>query len=52
MGRILRRSPGKEHSKIYVIFADIVEKDVFTEKELREFEKEALSVEMICLKSN
>ena len=52
MGRILRRSPGKEYSKIYVIFADIVERDVFTENELREFEKEALSVEMICLKSN
>jgi len=49
MGRILRRTPGKEFSKIYVIFVDIVEKDVFKEKELREFEREALSVESINL---
>ena len=49
MGRILRKSQGKEYSKIYVIFADIVEKDVFTEGELKSFEKEALSAEMICL---
>ena len=49
MGRILRRIPGKESSKIYVIFVDIVEKDVFKEKELKEFEREALSVESINL---
>jgi len=29
MGRILRRTPGKEYSKIYVIFVNLVEKDVF-----------------------
>ncbi len=49
MGRILRKSPGKEYSKIYVVFADVVEKDIFSEDELREFEREALSVEMIHL---
>ena len=49
MGRILRKTPGKEYSTIYVIFADLVEKDVFEETELREFEREALSVELINL---
>ena len=49
MGRILRKTPGKEFSKIYVIFIDIVERDVFKERELVEFEKEALSVESINL---
>lgn len=49
MGRILRINPGKEYSKIYVIFASLVEKDVFNEKELSEFEKEAFSVELINL---
>jgi len=49
MGRILRRTPDKEYSRIYVVFADVVEKDVFRETELREFEKEALSVELINL---
>lgn len=41
--------PGKEFSRIYVVFVDIIEKDVFKETELREFEKEALSVESINL---
>ncbi|MBE0477818.1 DEAD/DEAH box helicase [Candidatus Aerophobetes bacterium] len=49
MGRILRRMPGKEFSRIYVVFVDIVEKDVFKETELKEFEREALSVESISL---
>lgn len=49
MGRILRRMPGKEFSRIYVVFVDIVEKDVFKETDLREFEKEAMSVESITL---
>lgn len=49
MGRILRRTPGKDFSRIYVVFVDLVEKDVFNETELREFEKEALSVESIDL---
>lgn len=49
MGRILRKTPDKEYSRIFVIFADIVEKDVFKETELREFEREALSVELINL---
>jgi len=49
MGRILRKSSLKECSRIYVIFAEVVEKDVFTKDELKEFEKEALSVEMIRL---
>lgn len=49
MGRILRRMPVKQFSRIYVVFVDIVEKDVFKETELREFEKEALSVEYINL---
>ncbi|MEW6621294.1 MAG: DEAD/DEAH box helicase [bacterium] len=49
MGRILRKTPGKEFSRIYVVFVDLVEKDVFKETELREFEKEALSVESINL---
>jgi len=49
MGRILRKTPGKEFSKIYIVFVDLVEKDVFKETELREFEKEALSVESINL---
>ena len=49
MGRILRRTPGKEFSKIYVIFVDLVEKDVFKETELAEFEREALSIESINL---
>lgn len=49
MGRILRRTPGKKFSRIYVVFVDLVEKDVFKETELREFEKEALSVESINL---
>jgi len=47
MGRILRRTPGKEFSKIYVVFVDLVEKDVFKEEELVKFEREALSVESI-----
>ncbi len=50
MGRILRKMPGKEFSRIYVVFVDVVEKDVFKETELREFEKEALSVELIEMK--
>ncbi|RKY88425.1 hypothetical protein DRQ09_02900 [candidate division KSB1 bacterium] len=49
MGRILRRMPGKKFSKIYVVFVDLVEKDVFKEKELAEFEREAYSVESINL---
>lgn len=49
MGRILRKTPNKEHSTIYVIFANIVEKDIFKETELKEFEKEAISVELITL---
>ena len=49
MGRILRKTPGKEYSTIYVVFADLVEKDIFQETELREFEREALSVELINL---
>lgn len=49
MGRILRRMPGKEFSRIYVVFVDLVEKDVFKEIELKKFEKEALSVELIKL---
>lgn len=49
MGRILRRAPGKEFSRIYVVFVDVVEKDVFMETELREFQDEALSVESISL---
>lgn len=49
MGRILRKAPGKEYSKIYVVFVDVIEKDVFKEKELKEFEQEALSVEVINL---
>jgi superfamily II DNA or RNA helicase len=52
MGRILRRTPGKDFSRIYVVFVDLVEKDVFKETELREFEKEALSVESISLSFN
>lgn len=47
MGRILRRTPGKEYSKIYVIFVNLVEKDVFREKDLSEFEREAIKVESI-----
>jgi superfamily II DNA or RNA helicase len=50
MGRILRKMPGKEFSRIYVVFVDVVEKDVFKEIELVEFEKEALSVESINMK--
>jgi len=50
IGRILRRCPSKEYSKVYVIFADIVEDDVFNKKDLADFEKEALSVELINLK--
>lgn len=49
MGRILRKAPDKEYSTIYVIFADIVEKDIFKETELREFEKEAANMESISL---
>jgi superfamily II DNA or RNA helicase len=49
MGRILRKTPDKEYSRIFVIFVNIVERDVFRETELREFEKEALSVELINL---
>jgi superfamily II DNA or RNA helicase len=49
MGRILRRAPGKEYSKIYVIFVAEAEKDVFKEKDLREFEKTALRIEQIDL---
>ena len=49
MGRILRRAPDKGFSRIFVVFVDFIEKDVFQETELREFEKEALSVELISL---
>lgn len=49
MGRILRKSPSKEYSKIYVVFVDMVEQDIFTEKDLAEFEKEAMGVELIHL---
>jgi len=49
MGRILRKTPNKNHSTSYVIFANIVEKNVFKETELKEFEKEALNVELINL---
>jgi len=49
MGRILRKSPSKEYSKIYVVFVDMIEQDIFTEKDLAEFEKEAIGVELIYL---
>lgn len=49
MGRILRRTPDKEYSRIFVVFVNFVEQDVFTETELREFEREATSVELINL---
>jgi|LSQX01.2.fsa_nt_gb superfamily II DNA or RNA helicase len=49
MGRILRRMPGKEFSRIYVVFVDLVEKDVFQYDELKEFENEAMSVELISM---
>lgn len=49
MGRILRKSPVKEYSRIFVVFVKLVEKDVFVETELKEFEREALSVESISL---
>ena len=34
MGRILRKTPAKKFSRIYVVFIDLVEKDVFKETEL------------------
>lgn len=49
MGRILRKSPSKEYSKIYVVFVDMIEQDIFTEKDLADFEKEAIGVELIHL---
>jgi len=49
MGRILRKSPSKEYSKIYVVFVDMIEQDIFTEKDLAEFEKEAIAIELIRL---
>jgi len=49
MGRILRRSPSKDCSKIYVVFVDVVEPDVFASRDLKEFEKEAKEVELIYL---
>jgi len=49
MGRILRKAPSKEYSKIYVVFVNLIEQNVFTEKDLAEFEREALSVELIHL---
>jgi len=49
MGRILRKSPSKRYSKIYVVFVDKVEHDVFTQKDLVEFEREAMGVELIRL---
>ena len=49
MGRILRRAPSKEYSKIYVVFVDMIEQDIFTEKDLVDFEKEAMGVELIHL---
>jgi len=49
MGRILRKSPSKEYSKIYVVFVDMVERDIFKEGDLLEFEKEALGLELIHL---
>ncbi|MEM3986894.1 MAG: helicase-related protein [Candidatus Methanomethylicia archaeon] len=50
MGRILRKAPSKEYSKIYVVFIDTVEQDIFTQKDLRDFEKEAIGIELISLK--
>ena len=47
MGRILRKAPGKQYSKIYVVLADQVEHDVFTNDDLTEFQNEALSIEEI-----
>ncbi len=49
MGRILRKAPSKEYSRIYVVFVDMVERDVFVEEELLRFEKEAMSVELVRL---
>lgn len=49
MGRILRKAPSKEYSKIYVVFVNLVEQDIFTEKDLAKFERQALSVEFIHL---
>ena len=49
MGRILRKTPGKDYSTIYVIFEDLVEKDVFKEADLKAFEREAIKVEAIDL---
>ena len=49
MGRILRKPPSKEYSKIYAVFVDMIEQDIFTEKDLADFEKEAIGVELIHL---
>ena len=51
MGRILRKSSSKEYSKVYVIFANLVEQDIFTKKDLADFEKEAAGVELIYLQN-
>ena len=47
MGRILRKAPSKKYSKIYVILINVIEEDVFTQKDLKNFEKEAIKVELI-----
>ncbi len=52
MGRILRRAPSKEYSKIYVVLVDMIEQDVFTQKDLRDFEKEAIGIELVYLKGD
>ena len=49
MGRILRKTPSKEYSTIYVVLQGLIEKDVFKETDLKAFEKEAIKVEAIDL---
>jgi len=50
VGRILRKAPGKEFSKIYTIYVKGKEERIFTKKEMHELKKSAQKIEEVSLK--
>lgn len=49
VGRILRKSPGKDYSEIYTIYVENLEDRIFTESDMKNLEKSAEKIEKIEL---
>ncbi|KXA93542.1 hypothetical protein AKJ64_00310 [candidate division MSBL1 archaeon SCGC-AAA259E17] len=47
IGRILRKSPGKDYSEIYTIFVKDLEERIFEEEDIKDLEKSADKIEKI-----